>query len=97
MSSDPRDYKLDISGLKAPQDSAAGSAEDPAEPAATQSNRQPGSRPWLSVHFECCGVYQRIYRSADGTHYQGACPRCGGKIRFNVSKGGTSSRFFRVS
>jgi len=89
MSSDPRDYKLDISGLKAPQDSPENSA--------AQLGRQHVPRPWLSVHFDCCGVYQRIYRSLDGTHYQGACPRCGGKIRFNVSKDGTPSRFFRVS
>ena len=84
MSSDPRDYKLDIAGL-AP---AAGDAS-PAKPA-------PGRRPWLSVHFACCGVYQRIYRAADGTHYSGSCPRCGGKIRFNVAPGGTTTRCFRV-
>ncbi len=85
MSGDPRDYKLDISGLK--------SDSQPVEPA----NHAPRPRPWLSVQFDCCGVYQRIYRSADGTHYAGACPRCGGKVRFNVGDGGTSSRFFRVS
>lgn len=85
MSSDPRDYKLDISGLKADSDAA-----DPA-------NRAQPARPWLSVQFDCCGVYQRIYRSPDGTHYAGACPRCGGRVRFNVDKGGTASRFFRVS
>jgi hypothetical protein len=84
MSSDPRDYKLDIAGLTPDEDAAA-------------PNKSPaGSRPWLSVHFACCGVYQRIYRAADGTHYAGACPRCGGKIRFNVAPGGTATRFFRV-
>jgi hypothetical protein len=84
MSSDPRDYKLDISGLQPPDSSAAGKPA-PKHP-----------RPWLSVQFDCCSVYQRIYRSADGTCYEGACPRCGGKVRFNVGAGGTSSRFFRV-
>jgi hypothetical protein len=92
MNSDPRDYKLDINGIESQR-----SPEESAEQSGTQSNRQQTSRPWLSVRFDCCGVYQRIYRSADGTHYQGACPRCGGKIRFNVGKGGSSSRFFRVS
>ena len=82
MSSDPRDYKLDISGLP------------PSESAASNSPKQP--RPWLSVQFDCCSVYQRIYRSRDGTCYEGACPRCGGKVRFNVGEGGTSARFFRV-
>lgn len=83
MSSDPRDYKLDIAGLSP--------GDNPAKPA-----KPVGPRPWLSVHFACCGVYQRIYRSADATHYSGSCPRCGGKIRFNVAPGGTSTRFFRV-
>lgn len=85
MSSDPRDYKLDITGLN--------SSNQPAEPA----KRPAAPRPWLSVQFDCCGVYQRVYRSADGTHYAGACPRCGGRVRFNVGEGGTPSRFFRVS
>jgi hypothetical protein len=84
MASDPRDYKLDISGLQ------------PAESPAEKQQSSPKSRPWLSVQFDCCSVYQRIYRSADGTCYEGACPRCGGKVRFEVGEGGTSSRFFRV-
>jgi hypothetical protein len=93
MNSDPRDYKLDISGLNS-QEPAETSGENAG---AQTTHRQHAPRPWLSVRFDCCGVYQRIYRAADATHYQGACPRCGGKIRFNISKDGTASRFFRVS
>jgi hypothetical protein len=79
---DPRDYKLDISSLGKP-----GAAS---KPAAT-------SKPFLSVLFECCGVYQRIYKSPDGKAYRGACPRCGLPVNFAVGESGTSARFFRVS
>jgi hypothetical protein len=54
-------------------------------------------RPYLSVHFACCGVYQRIYRAADGAAYRGRCPRCGVPVNFPVGPGGTSARSFRVS
>jgi hypothetical protein len=75
---DPRDYKLDISGLP-PSD--APKAE---------------SRPFISVLFNCCRVYQRVYRNADGTHYEGRCPRCLRTIRFVVGSGGTNDRSFVV-
>ena len=79
--SDPRDYKLDISSLPKSDDA----------PSST-----PGTKPFLSVLFECCGIYQRIYRTADGTAYRGACPRCGLPVNFAVGDSGTSARFFRV-
>jgi len=53
-------------------------------------------RPYLSVQFACCGVYQRIYRDRDGQSYQGRCPRCGKPVRFAVGQGGTDARFFIV-
>jgi hypothetical protein len=76
--SDPRDYKLDLSGGGRPPDVAS------------------GARPYISVHFACCSVYLRIYRSADGTSYIGRCPRCGQSVRFVVGPGGTEARFFVV-
>ena len=79
MSSDPRDYKLDISSLGGPA---------PAP--------KPVAKPFLSVLFACCGVYQRVYRDSSSTSYQGRCPRCGRTVRFPVGQGGTTSRFFRV-
>ena len=80
MSSDERDYKLDVSTL--------GGGESQAVP-------QP--RPFLSVMFECCGVYQRIYRDPDAAAYRGRCPRCGTPVHFAVGQNGTTARFFRVS
>jgi PHP family Zn ribbon phosphoesterase len=53
-------------------------------------------RPFLSVQFACCSVYQRIYRSADGKSYNGRCPRCGKPVKFTVGEGGTDSRAFIV-
>lgn len=53
-------------------------------------------RPFLSVHFACCGAYQRIYRDADGRGYRGRCPKCGVPVRFAVGEGGTAARAFVV-
>jgi hypothetical protein len=77
---DPRDYKLELS--------SASSGEP------QTSSHAP--RPYLSIHFACCNVYQRIYRNAEGTAYTGHCPRCALPVRFPIGQGGTSSRFFRV-
>lgn len=85
MPSDPRDYRLDLSSAAAHSASAT---------ASTPVRAAPVSRPFLSVHFACCGVYQRVYRSTDGTRYAGHCPRCARQIRFAVGPGGTSSRSF---
>jgi hypothetical protein len=54
------------------------------------------SRPFIGVHFKCCGVYQRIYRSQDGKRYEGRCPRCARQVRFMVGQGGTDDRYFVV-
>jgi hypothetical protein len=83
--SDPRDYSLDISGL-APQ----GNEQRATDMTGAQS------RPYLSVQFDCCGVYQRVYRDRDGQSYTARCPRCGKTARFAVGEGGTRSRCFVV-
>jgi hypothetical protein len=82
---DDRDYKVELSNAAA----ADGS------PPRTSANT-PAGRPFISVHFACCNVYLRIYRSADGTAYRGRCPRCGKAVHFAVGEGGTDSRVFRV-
>lgn len=79
---DPRDYKLDISGLT-PEGGSERSAVS-------------GGRPFLRVHFACCHQYVRIYRSRDGRHYAGHCPKCAKAVRFVVGPGGTEARDFTV-
>jgi hypothetical protein len=62
----------------------------------TEPSPSPTLRPFLSVHFACCGAYQRVYRDTDGKTYRGRCPRCAKAVRFVVGQGGTSARFFTV-
>jgi hypothetical protein len=82
--SDPRDYKVELLG--AAKSARAGNGEGSAGT----------TRPFVSVHFACCNVYLRIYRSADGKHYRGRCPRCGVPVNFVVGEGGTEARTFVV-
>jgi hypothetical protein len=63
---------------------------EPAEPA-------PGPRPFLGIHFACCGVYARVYRNREGTEYAGRCPRCFAQARFVIGEEGQAGRFFSVS
>ncbi|MGC4032949.1 MAG: hypothetical protein QM754_14675 [Tepidisphaeraceae bacterium] len=97
--SDSRDYILDISSLR-------GTEPEPAQPppkspsSKSASPMRPqmshGGRPFISVFFKCCSVYQRVYRNADGKTYTGRCPKCLGQVRFVVGDGGTGERSFVV-
>jgi hypothetical protein len=78
---DPRDYKLDVAGLGRPERSD----ETPAK-----------GRPFLGLKFNCCGTYQRVYRSDDGKWYRGRCPKCLKPVEIRVGAGGSDSRFFVV-
>jgi hypothetical protein len=87
--SDKPDYILEIG----PGDD--GSSENTPETAqARAAEGQPCNRPYISVLFECCGVYQRIYRNRLGDAYQGHCPKCLKPASVKIGPGGTSSRFF---
>jgi hypothetical protein len=86
MGVDPHAYKLDLSKTARVGKNSSNSTA-PAQ----------ASRPFLSVHFACCGVYMRIYRDADGRQYQGHCPRCARPVRFMVGPDGSTSRSFTVT
>jgi hypothetical protein len=87
--SDPRDYRIDLSGADRAGDERARTAVRGNVDHLTGANR-----PFLSVHFACCGVYQRVYRDSDGKTYRGRCPRCARAVTFAVGEGGTSARSF---
>jgi hypothetical protein len=55
------------------------------------------ARPFLQVWFRCANIYQRVYRSPDGTGYRAVCGKCGKAMNFVVAPGGTSKRVFEVS
>ncbi|MEZ5064736.1 MAG: hypothetical protein R3B81_08355 [bacterium] len=52
--------------------------------------------PFLGIHFTCCGVYGRIYRTRDRRAYEGRCPRCLARLRVPIGDGGVAQRFFRA-
>jgi hypothetical protein len=88
MANEP-DYILDVEGIE--DDSTSGGGSRGNGNAASQ-----GARSWIGVEFECCGVYQRIYRNRDGSAYEGKCPRCTRPVRVRIGPAGTSCRMFRA-
>ena len=73
-------------------------SSDPVEPlTASQDDSCMQGRKWLGVLFECCNTYNRLYRNADGTAYEGCCPRCGALLRIPIGPEGTEARFFRAT
>ena len=78
MSVQDPDYVLSIDGL-----------DEQADGGATAAKRR-----WIGVRFDCCGVYQRLYKSRDGRSYRGRCPQCFRPVRIRVGPGGTNARFF---
>jgi len=83
MMADEPDYILDVRGVK----------DGPDDP---ETGPTRGVRKWIGVHFECCGVYARVYRNRGGTAYVGHCPRCQSRVEVSIGPGGTSQRVFRA-
>ena len=53
-------------------------------------------RPYISVYFRCCGVYQRIYRKPGVSRYVGWCPQCARRVVVTVDPSGTDDTFFEA-
>lgn len=63
----------------------------------SSSNHGQPSRGFIGVRFECCGIYQRIYRHATKPEYRGRCPKCLREVIIPIGSGGTSCRLFTAS
>lgn len=85
---DEPDYILDISS----QPVKEGSGRD-----AEKREIDPKGRNFISIMFECCNVYQRIYKNKAGTAYEGRCPKCMRPVTIKVGPGGSSNRIFRAT
>jgi len=57
-------------------------------------NEQRQQRDFVGIHFTCCNVYIRIYKSKQGDKYVGFCPKCGKKVKLTVGTDGVNDRFF---
>lgn len=59
-----------------------------------KDSQHDSGRPFLGVHFACCGVYARVYANRAGTYYVGYCPRCARRVQFRIGPSGSDDRFF---
>ncbi len=59
-----------------------------------KTSDRPSPRPFISILFDCCRVYQRIYLNAARTAFTGWCPKCARKIEVRVDPSADDCRFF---
>ncbi len=52
------------------------------------------NRYWVSVHYRCCNVYQRVYFAKGCCTAHGHCPRCLREVRFRLTEDGDDARFY---
>jgi len=86
---DKRDYILELGGKEI-------QADDETTDRKWLATGVKRNRPFISVHFECCDVYTRIYRDRDKNAYVGWCPRCARKAVVKVAPDGVNCRFFKA-
>ena len=48
------------------------------------------------IWFRCCETYGRLPKAADGSCYEGRCPKCMAKLSVPVGEGGTRRRMFEA-
>jgi len=89
MSTEP-DYTVEIGGQIIEGPVGSDENEQNSDNYCSSSN----NRAYISVFFECCNIYQRIYRNRSATAYEGFCPGCLRKVRVRIGPGGTNTRFF---
>lgn len=52
---------------------------------------------FIGVHFECCGLYTRIYYNEKENAYKGNCPLCRRPVNVKVDpQTGVEARFFKA-
>ncbi len=54
-------------------------------------------RPYISILFDCCNIYARVYRRPGQNVYRGRCPKCLQTVQLRVGPDGTPARFFRAT
>ncbi len=59
-----------------------------------QNPQNAAQRPFLGIYFQCCRIYARIYKHANGRCYSGRCPRCLATVTMPVGDGGSAQRQF---
>lgn len=85
------DYRVDISGLEGTTGSLGQGSVG-----SVGSDAGGAGRPWLSIRWQCCGAYSRVYKAKDGKVYEGRCPRCHRLLRVPIGPGGTHVRSFEA-